>query len=169
MRMYLSKPLKGLRKCFADWPFSESRTTSLSESIYNYRREHGRTYHGSYLRDACSQTSSHADLPRFSLQRWQIHISKRRGKSPDRCSAKAYEPCLTSAQREAERLDLQHHLLRITYANKLYFAPLHKPRRCLDVGTGTGIWAIDFADEFPECMTTGIDLSPGQPNLFVSV
>lgn len=24
---------------------TESRTTSLSESIYNYRREHGRTYH----------------------------------------------------------------------------------------------------------------------------
>ena len=25
-----------------------SRTTSLSESIYNYRREHGRTYHGEW-------------------------------------------------------------------------------------------------------------------------
>jgi hypothetical protein len=27
--------------------------------------------------------------------------------------------------------------------------------------------AIDFADEFPECQVTGIDLSPGQPNLLV--
>lgn len=25
---------------------SESATTSIAESIYNYRREHGRTYHG---------------------------------------------------------------------------------------------------------------------------
>lgn len=27
---------------------SESTTTSLSESIFNYRREHGRTYHGTH-------------------------------------------------------------------------------------------------------------------------
>lgn len=71
-------------------------------------------------------------------------------------------------QREADRLDLQHHLLRITYANKLFFAPLVNPRRVLDVGTGTGIWAVDFADDFPDCQVTGIDLSPGQPTLCVS-
>lgn len=53
----------------------------------------------------------------------------------------------------------------MTYANKLFFAPLHQPRRVLDVGTGTGIWAIDFADEYPECQVIGIDLSPGQPTL----
>ena len=27
--------------------------------------------------------------------------------------------------------------------------------------------AIDFADEFPDCQVTGIDLSPGQPTLSV--
>ncbi|KXT02650.1 hypothetical protein AC578_1143 [Pseudocercospora eumusae] len=104
---------------------ASSRTTSLSESIYNYRKEHGRTYHaykdGKYI--------------------------------------------FPNDEREADRLDLQHHLLRITYANKLCFAPLDDPKRCLDVGTGTGIWAIDFADEFPECEVTGIDLSPNQPTM----
>jgi hypothetical protein len=30
----------------ADGVLSQSQTTTLSESIYNYRREHGRTYHG---------------------------------------------------------------------------------------------------------------------------
>jgi SAM-dependent methyltransferase len=33
----------------------------------------------------------------------------------------------------------------------------------LDIGTGTGIWAIDFADAFPEAAVTGLDLSPIQP------
>lgn len=33
------------------------------------------------------------------------------------------------------------------------------------MGTGTGIWAVDFADEHPECEVVGIDLSPGQPSL----
>lgn len=33
----------------------------------------------------------------------------------------------------------------------------------LDVGTGTGIWAVDFADEHPESEVIGVDLSPIQP------
>lgn len=32
----------------------------------------------------------------------------------------------------------------------------------LDVGTGTGIWAIEFADKHPSCEITGTDLSPAQ-------
>jgi len=35
----------------------------------------------------------------------------------------------------------------------------------LDVGTGTGIWAIDFADEFPNTVVLGTDLSPIQPDM----
>jgi len=49
-----------------------------------------------------------------------------------------------SVQREADRLDLQHHVLCLTYASKLYFAPVENPKHVLDVGTGTGIWAIDL-------------------------
>jgi ubiquinone/menaquinone biosynthesis C-methylase UbiE len=49
---------------------------------------------------------------------------------------------------------------------KLHFAPLEKDiERILDVGTGTGIWAIDFADEFPNTAVLGTDLSPIQPSL----
>jgi len=33
----------------------------------------------------------------------------------------------------------------------------------LDFGTGTGIWAMDFADEFPSAIVLGNDLSPIQP------
>lgn len=45
----------------------------------------------------------------------------------------------------------------------LYCAPIKDPQSVLDIGTGTGIWAIDFADEFPSALVIGTDLSPIQP------
>lgn len=41
----------------------------------------------------------------------------------------------------------------LTLGGKLYVAPIPKEQklhRVLDLGTGTGIWAMDFADEYPE-------------------
>ncbi|KAL2876567.1 hypothetical protein SGCOL_008144 [Colletotrichum sp. CLE4] len=50
--------------------------------------------------------------------------------------------------------DLQHNLFLLTLDNKLGLAPPNAPdsrvKRVLDVGTGTGIWAVDFGDEHPE-------------------
>ncbi|RYC80941.1 hypothetical protein BFJ63_vAg16161 [Fusarium oxysporum f. sp. narcissi] len=75
---------------------------------------------------------------------------------------------LPNDERENERLDLQHHLFLRTFDNKLGLAPPNLPgskvERVLDVGTGTGIWAIDFADDHPEAEVLGIDLSPIQPS-----
>ncbi|KAK6356503.1 hypothetical protein TWF718_000861 [Orbilia javanica] len=65
--------------------------------------------------------------------------------------------------RESERLDLQHHLFRLMKGGDLHTIPNPKFRKVLDVGTGTGIWAIDLADEYPEVKIRGIDLSPIQP------
>ncbi|KAJ0303262.1 hypothetical protein COL516b_006779 [Colletotrichum fioriniae] len=50
--------------------------------------------------------------------------------------------------------------------DKLHLAPLDKSKlnKALDIGTGTGIWAIDFADENPECEVIGTDISPIQPS-----
>jgi SAM-dependent methyltransferase len=67
---------------------------------------------------------------------------------------------------ENDRLDLQHHVFSLTLQGKLFAAPIpkeHTFNRVLDVGTGTGIWAIDFADEHPEAQVIGVDLSPIQP------
>ncbi|KAK0704312.1 S-adenosyl-L-methionine-dependent methyltransferase [Lasiosphaeris hirsuta] len=71
-------------------------------------------------------------------------------------------------EQEQDRLDLQHNLFLLTFNNSLYLSPAGRDgqpplRHVLDVGTGTGIWATDFADEFPEAQVTGVDLSPIQP------
>ncbi|KAF5546673.1 methyltransferase [Fusarium mexicanum] len=93
---------------------SASTTASVSESIFNYRCENGRTYHaykdGKYV--------------------------------------------LPNDEKENERLDLQHNLFLLTFGDKLGLAPPCYPdtkvNHVLDLGTGTGIWAMDFADEHPE-------------------
>ncbi|KAF4970772.1 hypothetical protein FZEAL_9975 [Fusarium zealandicum] len=81
-------------------------------------------------------------------------------------------------EREQDRLDLQHHLFLLTFDNKLYLCPAgrdgHKVHNALDIGTGTGIWAVDYAEENPEVSVIGIDLSPIQtqfvpPNLSFQV
>jgi ubiquinone/menaquinone biosynthesis C-methylase UbiE len=34
----------------------------------------------------------------------------------------------------------------------------------LDLGTGTGIWAIEMAEKYPTAVVTSWDISPVQPN-----
>ena len=59
---------------------------------------------------------------------------------------------------------MQHHMYYMSLGGHLYRAPIQHPvREVLDLGTGTGIWAIDFADQHPEANVLGIDLSPIQP------
>lgn len=48
-------------------------------------------------------------------------------------------------------------LLLITDGD-LYKAPVDRPQRVLDLGTGTGIWATDYAHEHPEAEVIGLDL-----------
>ena len=80
------------------------------------------------------------------------------------------------------RQDLQHHLCLLSLNGRLHLAPTgEKLQDVLDVGTGTGIWAIefgifdnrlpdDFADRIqatqnPTANVIGSDLSPIQPTL----
>lgn len=41
-------------------------------------------------------------------------------------------------------IDLQHNLCTLLLAGKSHLAPIDQPKQVLDVGTGTGIWAIEF-------------------------
>jgi SAM-dependent methyltransferase len=101
-----------------------SSTVSLTESIFDYRRLHGRTY-------------------------------------PKNHSVEYWAP---NDEQQNEGLDLTHNALLMLLDDKLFLAPIGENiQRVLDVGTGTGIWAIDFCDQFPNTEVIGTDISPIQP------
>ncbi|KAF2841941.1 methyltransferas-like protein [Patellaria atrata CBS 101060] len=65
--------------------------------------------------------------------------------------------------RAQDQQDLSHHLWLVTLDNKLFLAPVENPQRILDLGCGTGIWAMDVAEQYPNAQVKGIELSPIQP------
>ncbi|KIW68781.1 hypothetical protein PV04_04702 [Phialophora macrospora] len=73
---------------------------------------------------------------------------------------------LPNDEMELDRLDLQHHLLKMTFGDRLTtYEPEEKKdlHNVLDIGTGTGIWAIEYGDAHPESIVLGVDVSPVQP------
>ncbi|CRG85277.1 hypothetical protein PISL3812_02382 [Talaromyces islandicus] len=72
---------------------------------------------------------------------------------------------LPNDEREQSRMDMQHHIYLLILGGELYRAPLDRTRlrRALDVGCGTGLWAIDFADMHPDTHVIATDLSSIQP------
>ncbi|KAJ9653700.1 hypothetical protein H2198_007157 [Neophaeococcomyces mojaviensis] len=66
---------------------------------------------------------------------------------------------------EMDRLDVHHHVILLAMQKQLFFAPLPADfsGRALDLATGTGIWPIDFACQFPNATVIGNDLSPTMP------
>ncbi|EJD52821.1 S-adenosyl-L-methionine-dependent methyltransferase [Auricularia subglabra TFB-10046 SS5] len=72
---------------------------------------------------------------------------------------------------EHARLGLQHEALFLALRESLYQAredvraalathPGKARPAIIDIGTGSGIWAIEMAKEFPECDVLGVDLAP---------
>ncbi|KAL1996749.1 hypothetical protein VTN49DRAFT_7614 [Thermomyces lanuginosus] len=72
---------------------------------------------------------------------------------------------LPNDESESNRLDMLHELCLLVLQQKLHLAPIQNPQRVIDLGTGTGLWAIDFADKYPDAEVIGCDLSPTQPTL----
>lgn len=50
---------------------------------------------------------------------------------------------------ESDRLDMMHEMMLVMLHRKLFLAPIgSSPQRVLDLGTGTGIWVVDFGNAF---------------------
>ena len=59
---------------------------------------------------------------------------------------------------EMNRLDFQHYVLRQAFRGN-FVAPVENPAAILDVGTGTGRWALEVAAVFPQANVIGLDLN----------
>ncbi|KAH8899920.1 S-adenosyl-L-methionine-dependent methyltransferase [Thozetella sp. PMI_491] len=73
------------------------------------------------------------------------------------------ESYFPSESSDRHHLELQHIIAKTVLGGELGLAPVGKPRHVLDLGTGTGIWAIEFAEHHPGSQVLGIDLSPIRP------
>lgn len=60
---------------------------------------------------------------------------------------------------EVNRLDFQHYMMRYGLRGN-YAAPIGAPDSILDVGSGTGRWAIEMAERFPHARVVGVDVAP---------
>lgn len=71
---------------------------------------------------------------------------------------------LPKDEQEINRLDFEHHVLRYTMRGN-FAAPIGQPSSILDVGCGTGRWAIEMAGLFTGANVIGLDIaSPGSRN-----
>ncbi len=65
---------------------------------------------------------------------------------------------------EQTRLQILHTVYLHMLDNELTTAPLHNPTHILDIGTGTGEWAMAIADQYPDCEVIGTDIAKIQPS-----
>ncbi|KAH7155378.1 S-adenosyl-L-methionine-dependent methyltransferase [Dactylonectria estremocensis] len=65
---------------------------------------------------------------------------------------------------EQDREEIAHALMLQLMDGKLFLSDIgESPQKIIDIGTGTGTWAIDVADLYPSASVVGTDLSPIQP------
>jgi len=48
-----------------------------------------------------------------------------------------------------------HVLFNLLFDNRLIFPPIPNPRRILECGSGSASWAIEVAEQYPECEVGG--------------
>ncbi|KAI1325036.1 S-adenosyl-L-methionine-dependent methyltransferase [Xylariaceae sp. FL0255] len=73
---------------------------------------------------------------------------------------------LPNDELQQQREELLHILVEDLLEHRLFLAPMSQPpTKVMDIATGSGLWAIEMGDRYPESEISGIDLSPIQPTL----
>ncbi|KLJ13205.1 hypothetical protein EMPG_11859 [Blastomyces silverae] len=126
-----------------------SDTSSIASTVFNYRNENGRRYHG--LKDGAY----------FLVRGFTLHpIYLPYIPAVRELTYHTHQP---NDKREQDRMDLLHVIYRRVLDRRLCCAPIKRnPGRVLDLGTGTGSWAVEFADQHQKSQVIGMDISPIQ-------
>lgn len=98
-------------------------------------------------------TSCGASVTRFPVENGRRYHAFKPGTYP-----------LPNDDAELDRLNLVHHMIKKALGDRLLLAPFANVSRVLDIGTGTGIWAMEMGEAYPEVEFLGNDLSPVQPS-----
>lgn len=85
--------------------------------------------------------------------RWRWRLFRREQRDSGEVSTYA----LPRDAKADQLLDFQHFFLK-RLLGRSHQAPLRNPARILDVGCGTGRWAVEMAAEFPSAQVVGFDL-----------
>ncbi|TVY84034.1 Secondary metabolism regulator [Lachnellula suecica] len=72
--------------------------------------------------------------------------------------------CQPNDEEEQTRCQILHGVFLYLLDQKLTTVPLNNPHKILDIGTGTGEWAMALADEYPEAEIIGTDIAKIQPS-----
>ena len=115
--------------------------------------DHDSTFGGSRNSLASSSTSLRSAVTRYQFEHGRRYHAYQAGK---------YH--FPNDEQELNRMDIEHHNQRLQMNGALHRAPIVDPMEIVDIGTGTGFWCIDMAEEYPSAQVLGIDLSPVQPD-----
>jgi trans-aconitate methyltransferase len=93
----------------------------------------------------------------------QYLFQKRHGRTYHTFSAHR-DYLLPNDEPERDRMDMQFWAIIEVLGHRYFHAPIaDNPQDIIDIGTGTGMWAIEVAEKYPSASIIGTDLSPMQP------
>lgn len=110
--------------------------------------EHDSTFGGDRESLASSSTSLQSEVTRYQFEHGRRYHGYRAG---------LY--LFPNDEEELNRMDIEHQNCLIQLDGRLHLCPLEKPQEILDLGTGTGLWAIDMVGcrsaRAPKCKIPG--------------
>ncbi|KAF9102135.1 hypothetical protein BGX27_011169 [Mortierella sp. AM989] len=106
-----------------------------------------------------STSHSNTSFPTATLPEWAYH-NRKCDDGRTRHTVESAPYMLPNDLTESDRLDAQHYLVRFIFKGN-YNVKLDPEAniKILDVATGTGVWALEMAHEFPKADVYGVDIS----------